>query len=225
VYDNIGPDPLQAIQLINALSLYQSTFCPPKILASLPTHPASNLQSISAATILQILLTGSVSVLPPVHPLLLSNVTAPVKARLFLGASLTPFRNMHTEKESQIGVKTVIREGLKLGTQNHYLDGVPLLFRAAEILEKYDWREERLAVTPDRVKIGPSLIKKNLSDLTHATAAGLLLRDAVVHNSTTASHWTISLLFSLVQDLINVYDPQESLLNGACFGFWRACGS
>jgi tRNA nucleotidyltransferase (CCA-adding enzyme) len=153
--ENLGPDPLQAIQLINALSLYQSTFCPPTILASLPTPPASYLQSISAATILQILLTGSVSVLPPVHPLLLSDVTASGKARLFFGASLTPFRNIHTEKEVQTAVRKVIREGLKLGTQNHYLDGVPVLFRAAELLAKRGQGEERLAITSDRVKIGP----------------------------------------------------------------------
>ena len=45
-------------------------------------------------------------------------------------------------------VEIVIREGLKLGLQNHYADGVPALFAASEVLRdveasKFDGPNER----------------------------------------------------------------------------------
>ena len=43
---------------------------------------------------------------------------------------------------------------------------------------------------------------------------GLLLREKTVHNPNTGSHWTISLLFSLVQELVPLYDIANDELEG-----------
>jgi hypothetical protein len=41
---------------------------------------------------------------------------------------------------------------------------------------------------------------------------GLLLRDKNVHNPSTASHWTTSLLFSLIQELVPLYNAADDTL-------------
>ena len=46
---------------------------------------------------------------------------------------------------------------------------------------------------------------------------GLLLRNKAVHNFNVGAHWSISLLFSLVQDLIPHYDVLCDRLDG----MWR----
>lgn len=43
---------------------------------------------------------------------------------------------------------------------------------------------------------------------------GLLLRDKSVHNSNTGSHWTTSLLFSLLQEIVPLYDVVKDELDG-----------
>jgi hypothetical protein len=43
---------------------------------------------------------------------------------------------------------------------------------------------------------------------------GLLLRNKAVHNVNAGAHWSISLLFSLVQDLIPHYDVLCDRLDG-----------
>lgn len=43
---------------------------------------------------------------------------------------------------------------------------------------------------------------------------GLLLREKCVHNPNTGSHWTTSLLFSLLQELVPLYDVEKDDLNG-----------
>lgn len=49
---------------------------------------------------------------------------------------------------------------------------------------------------------------------------GLRLRDKVVHNPNTGSHWTSSLLFSLVQDLLPHYDLENDVLDGTYNGLY-----
>jgi tRNA nucleotidyltransferase (CCA-adding enzyme) len=44
---------------------------------------------------------------------------------------------------------------------------------------------------------------------------GLLLRDKCVHNPNTGSHWATSVLFSLLQELVPMYDAVEDQLDGA----------
>jgi tRNA nucleotidyltransferase (CCA-adding enzyme) len=41
--------------------------------------------------------------------------------------------------------------------------------------------------------------------------AGLLLRDKAVHNPITGQHWMLSLLFSLVQELVPLFDTEDDM--------------
>ena len=41
----------------------------------------------------------------------------------------------------------------------------------------------------------------------------MLLREKVVHNSHTGSHWTSSLLFSLISELVPLYDVSRDVLD------------
>lgn len=90
--------------------------------------------------------------LPPLHPLLLSTIgdsPSPL-SRLFLAAALTPYKNQaYTDAKGKKHPlnEAVLRDGLKLGTQSHYLDGIPALFSAAEVLKD-------LHVEQDRVSLG-----------------------------------------------------------------------
>jgi tRNA nucleotidyltransferase (CCA-adding enzyme) len=42
---------------------------------------------------------------------------------------------------------------------------------------------------------------------------GLLLRDKTVHNPIVSSHWTTTLLFSLLQELVPLYDAVNDEFN------------
>ncbi|KAL1663557.1 hypothetical protein GGF50DRAFT_56688, partial [Schizophyllum commune] len=87
-------------------------------------------------------------------------------------------------------VDCVIRECLKLGVQNHFLDGIPLLFSSAELLSTALKENERLTRVPDRLAIGQ------------------LLRHPSVHDRRFGITWQESLLFSLVIELTNHYDVE-----------------
>ena len=43
---------------------------------------------------------------------------------------------------------------------------------------------------------------------------GLLLRHNSVHNAHIDAHWTTSLLFSLIQELVGCYDTSKDNFNG-----------
>src|SRR6267142_2033860 len=47
-----------------------------------------------------------------------------------------------------------------------------------------------------------------------AMVQGLLLRHNSVHNARIDAHWTTSLLFSLIQELVDCYDSSEDKFNG-----------
>lgn len=86
-----------------------------------------------------------------------------------------------------------IREGLKLGVQDHLLDGIPSLFEAAAMvnqptLEKYKQPSQRVAL-------------------------GLMLRDKIIHCANTGTHWTSSILFSLVQELVPLWKMDDDGLD------------
>lgn len=97
--------------------------------------------SLVAASILHGLLTSPKTIsLPSIHPTLTSQlaVDPTLKARLFLAAALTPYKGakyVEKKKEKSV-VEGAIRESLKLGVQNHYLDGIPTLFAAADVLHQ-----------------------------------------------------------------------------------------
>ncbi|KAF8887799.1 hypothetical protein BD779DRAFT_1672615 [Infundibulicybe gibba] len=197
-----GRDPIRAIQIIHDLSLFHSIFSviPPEVQSafSAPLSPLST--SLTAASILQVIINptqflGSF-IFPSVHPTLLSLVVRDPAciARLYLAATLTPYRGItyqDRKKKTHAAVEYALRESVKLGTQNHYLDGIPPLFAASELLRssnllygKYEGASERVAI-------------------------GLLLREKIVHNPHSGSHWTTSLLFSLIQELVPVCDVPE----------------
>jgi tRNA nucleotidyltransferase (CCA-adding enzyme) len=224
---SLGRDPLRSIQLINDLSLYPSIFSIPETISStFSSTPGPPITSIAAATLLHALLkpttsTSSSFAIPPIHKTLLSLALSPsTKSRLFLAAALTPYRGItytDSKNKSHLAVEAAIREGPKLGTQNHYLDGIPALFVAADLLKNPSPSNDKLKSPSERVAIGewfpsiPPVIRLH----SFPFCAGLLLREKCVHNPNTGSHWTTSLLFSLVQELVPMYDAVEDKLDGA----------
>ena len=123
-------------------------------------------------------------------------------ARLYLAAILTPFQGIeyrdHKQKDHPL-VEAVIRDSLKLGTQNHYLDGIPVLFAATQLI-----KTEVMNDSLDRVRLG------------------LLLRNKLIHNSNTGSHWTSSILFTLVTELIPLYDLENDLMDSKKWLFYMS---
>ncbi|EJD04209.1 uncharacterized protein FOMMEDRAFT_155333 [Fomitiporia mediterranea MF3/22] len=191
-----GRDPLHSIRLITSLNLYSSITAVPLAIASTFSPSLSPPSSaIGAATLLHAALSNSFSDtlhLPPPHPLLLSQleIDKTLRPRFFLAALMTPYANVQytpkKKKSTAPAVEVVIREGLKLGLQNHYADGVPALFAAANVLRGVD--ASQFDGSKERSRIG------------------LLLRTKSVHNAITGSHWTSSLLFSLIQELVAHWD-------------------
>jgi len=200
-----GRNPLCAIKFINDLSLYHSIFSviPSDISATFSATPGSAHDSLVAASILHALLHPVHSLpLPTLHPTLLSAVKADpsCKARLYLATNLTPYKNIsYSDKKKKIhsAIDFVVRESLKLGTQNHYLDGIPALFAAAQLLKDRTLNVENHQKPSERVAIG------------------LLLRDKAIHNANTGTHWTTSFLFSLVQELVPHYDVLHDKLDAS----------
>jgi len=77
--------------------------------------------------------------------------------RLYLSCALTPYRGItYLDKKGrrQSAVEAAIRDGLKIGSKNHYLDGIPTLFAAADVLRSPKLGEERLSTPSERVAIG-----------------------------------------------------------------------
>lgn len=88
----------------------------------------------------------------------MSQITSPsTVARLYLACALTPYRGItYLDKKSKeiLAVDPAIREGLKIGTKNHYLDGIPHLFMAAALVRSPKLDDERLKTPSERVAIG-----------------------------------------------------------------------
>ncbi|KAL0950683.1 hypothetical protein HGRIS_007462 [Hohenbuehelia grisea] len=198
-----GGDPLSAMRHIHNLNLYSSIFAalPREITSSFSDVLGPSTDALKASTILLALLEPPTSMaLCPVHPTLLSTLsTDPTsRPRLFLAAALTPYRGVtyqDRKKKTIPAVDAAIRESLKLGAQNHFLDGIPALFAASGMLVSSALDDARFTGPSERVAIG------------------LLLREKVVHNANTGSHWTSSLLFSLVQELVPLYDADADVLD------------
>ncbi|KAH0838603.1 hypothetical protein J3R83DRAFT_6925 [Lanmaoa asiatica] len=190
-----GVEPLHAIQIIHDLSLYHTVFRVPDAIIDISSAPVASPElSLTACNILHDLL------LPPSssgprrfttrpHPTLLVHALNDrgTRARLFLSASLYSFAGItykdHKQKLHPL-VEAVIREGLKLGNKNYYLDGIPALFDAAAALKGLSLEDARFTTPSERVAIG------------------LLLRRSKVHKPTSGSHWSSSLFFSLVCELV-----------------------
>ncbi|KAI0700413.1 hypothetical protein BC835DRAFT_1404849 [Cytidiella melzeri] len=186
---------LLSIQIINDLSLSSSIFDIPSsssVTLSAPFGPFS--QGLAAASILHMLTQPGTS-LPPLHSTLAASFDrdSSTPPRLYLACALTPYRNVTYEDvkgKVRPAAEAVLRDGMKLGVQNHYSDGIPALFSSAGLLQNPQTGGER-----ERIRIG------------------LLLREKSVHNANTGSFWATSLLFSLVQELVPAWDVIENRLD------------
>lgn len=204
-----------SIDLIYGLSLYSSVFhIPENVGIKLSEAPSSPHAALYAAVVLHALSDPAASTktslsglhipsLPALHPLLLSDTSSSTSRRLYLAAALTPYRGLtYTQSKGKVrpAVEAVIREGLKLGVQHHYFDGIPALFSAAEILQKgvADWEAGKMD-KPERVWIG------------------VLLREKIVHNPVSGSHWASSLLFALSQELAALWSDGAASIEGKNF--------
>ena len=115
---------------------------------------------MACSLVLDTLLNSSRPELPPAHPFFLRHLSidASAKPRLYLSAALSPFGGVtYTDKRAKVhpAVEAVVRESMKLGSQNHYVDGIPALFLSIEPFQKLlrdypDFGAERL-----RSSIGP----------------------------------------------------------------------
>ncbi|EJD55243.1 transfer RNA nucleotidyltransferase [Auricularia subglabra TFB-10046 SS5] len=194
-----GRDPATAVSLIHDLSLYNTIFTiPPSI--GLSQTPSPPISAVVATALLQNLLdtpSGLPSSLPPIHPSLLNHVreTSGVKNRLFLGAAVAPFKGATyvLKKKTTPAAHAAIWEGLRLGSQGHYLDGVPMLYEGAALLREP--RLDRFTAPSERV------------------ALGLLLRNKAVHNAETGTLWQSSILFSLLHELVECFDVDKNELD------------
>lgn len=157
-----GPDPLRSIRIINDLKLYKSIYhVPPQILSIASSSQKSSDISLRAATILHGLLSltspsaGSIALHPTLRSYVLEETGT--RARLFLAASLYSYHGiayLDQKGKEQTLVKCVIQDGLKLGRQNHYLDGIPALYSAADLLKGISLQQSRLQFPSERVAIG-----------------------------------------------------------------------
>lgn len=156
-----GPDPLRSLKLIDNFKLYDQIFSvfPSKAKESLSGSREATDTALAAASILHTLLKGDDRTLPDLHPNLFNALAEDptCKSRLFLAAALRPFSEMTfvDEKDrTQPVVWLSLWESLRLGTQSHFLDGIPPLYAAAKLLSKPDVSSERLQKPSKRVAIG-----------------------------------------------------------------------
>jgi tRNA nucleotidyltransferase (CCA-adding enzyme) len=153
-----------SLRLLDDLSLFPLVFYIPPAIASTPSsRPSSTSLALAAASILQTFLRPDTALFhhPPLHPIISSGLSSStsVVSRLYLACALTPYRGITYVDEkgkTRSAVEAVIREGLKVGTKNHYLDGIPSLFSASELLKAPDIDDDKFKTkTPsERVAIG-----------------------------------------------------------------------
>jgi len=130
-----GRDPLHSIRLINSLKLHPALFAvPTSISSAFSRPPADPSASLASATLVHALISPDfpeIFQITAPHSLLLSqlNQDKTLRPRLYLAAALAPYANIiYNPPKKKITVpasEMVIREALKLGLQNHYVDGVP----------------------------------------------------------------------------------------------------
>ncbi|PFH54731.1 hypothetical protein AMATHDRAFT_72489 [Amanita thiersii Skay4041] len=201
-----GHDPLFSIQLIHDMSLHLPIFSaiPDEIKSSFLAPPAPEKTALVASLILHTLLKsvdeGIEDRLPNLHRFFFTAIKSDPSciSRLFLASLLTPFAGvtyLDKKEQSRCVINIVLRESLKLGTQYHFLDGIPLLFAAHRLLKD------------------PHLNKKRFQHPTPRVAIGSLLRHKDIHNVHKGAHWTSSIFFALVQDLVQCYDLEENLFD------------
>lgn len=142
----LGPDPLRSIQIIHRHSLFEPIVnaLPSEVSNTLSDEPLDSKIGLGAATILNLLLDrpDNQNQIPALHPYFLKHLqTDPTtRSRLYLASFLAPYLSITytTKKNKDLpAVEAVIRDALKLGTQNHYLDGIPCLFDAIPRIRQF----------------------------------------------------------------------------------------
>jgi tRNA nucleotidyltransferase (CCA-adding enzyme) len=190
-----GRDPLRAAQLIWELELYHAVFSvlPSGVKASIPakTLDIAPTEALATVSVLHGLFSRDHILLSP-HPALLSLIQDDLafKARFYLAGLLLPCRGItyqDRKAKTQSTVSAIIRESLKLGTQNHYLDGIPALFAGIPILQNGMEKYHQMG----RAQLG------------------LLLRNKFIHNPIIGIHWSTSVLFSFVTELVPRYSIKD----------------
>ncbi|KAL5635434.1 hypothetical protein ACGC1H_004281 [Rhizoctonia solani] len=191
-----GKSPLLSLTTIEKYGIYDTVFgVPPDITGKTTGSQRPRTTGIHAASILCSFLDSVSTSLPALHPELLKQAHEDhgLRQRLIFGAALTPWKDMtFPQKKGHLPVvEHIVKEGLKIGGQIHFIPSVPRLFAAHKRTSK------------------PSLDK--FEGPSQRALIGLLLRDGDVHNPRTGTHWSASLLFSMVQDLIDLIDDQGTL--------------
>jgi tRNA nucleotidyltransferase (CCA-adding enzyme) len=140
------------------LGLYSSIFhIPATVAPTLSSPPHAPELGLAASNVLHALTSPSYPAgLPSLCPILASAAAhePSTRPRLFLASALTPYRSITYEdakRRTHLAVEAALREGTKLGVQNHYLDGIPALFNAAELLQK---PEVVIGKENERIKMG-----------------------------------------------------------------------
>lgn len=159
-------DPVRGLNRIEELNLYSTVFQVPEQAASTVTgEPGPIDRAAASASILNTLWRTDPPPtlnLVPVHSALPSHVRGKlVMARLYLACALIPYHGLeyrdHKNKSKPL-VDAVIRDGLKLGVQNHYLDGIPALFDAWDFVSPQVAALSEGQSPDDRRKIGMLLV-------------------------------------------------------------------
>ena len=151
-----------SLRLLDDLSLFPLVFpISTAISSTLSSQPSSPSLALAAASILQTFLRPDAALFrhSPIHPLILSGLSSSttVIPRLYMACALTPYRGITYVDEKgkrHSAVEAVIREGLKVGTKNHYLDGIPALFSASELFKSSDIKAKKVNTPSERVGIG-----------------------------------------------------------------------
>lgn len=130
--------------------------------STLSSAPSGSELAVSASAILNTLLSEQPS-FPKVHHRLLAalHTNSSCRPRLYLATALIPYLGVtyHDKKKSLcLAVEVVTREALKLGKQNHYLDGIPLLFTAADLLGGFVTHHLTLPPAQERKTIGSAFL-------------------------------------------------------------------
>ncbi|KAJ1309611.1 hypothetical protein OPQ81_006383 [Rhizoctonia solani] len=191
-----GKSPLLSLTTIEKYGIYDTVFgAPPDVSGKITGTPRPQSSGTHAASILCSFLDSVPTPLPEPHPelLKLAHEDHGVRKRLIFGAALTPWRDVtYPQKKGYLPlVEHIVKEGLKIGSQNHFIPSVPRLFAAHKRVSK------------------PSLDK--FEGTSQRALIGLLLRDVDVHSPRTGTYWSASLLFSMVQDLVDLIDDQSTL--------------
>ncbi|TFK30711.1 transfer RNA nucleotidyltransferase [Coprinopsis marcescibilis] len=198
-----GQNPLSAIELFEELSL-SNPVCsalPPTISEKMSGDPKDSIVALRNASVLNELTKNTLDTqIPSLHPFLSrrSQTDPTCRPRLFLASFLSPYLSLtYTDKKNKTfpAVEAIIREALKLGTQNHYLDGVPILCGA-------------VAKTRHFLDTYPTYPRS-----TRRSSIGVFLRNKSIHNLNAGIHWSDSMLFTLVLELGEQYDAISDALN------------